>query len=413
MKITKPEILSPAGNFISLAAAIQAGCDAVYFGVKGWNMRAGAANFSVSQIKRIVKNCHSRGVKAYLALNTIVFDTELPKIKRIITAAKDAGVDAVICWDMAVMKMVSEAGIPVHVSTQMSVSNAEGIDFLHKQFGISRIVLARECSLEDIKRIGRKIKNVVELEVFAHGAMCLTISGRCLLSHSIYGKSANRGECLQPCRRQYRIAEPDEGYSLLVERQHVLSPLDLCTLPFIEKLLQSPISSLKIEGRNRSPEYVSIATSAYRRAVDFYFDSRGKPVFDKSFKKLKASLMQELDRVYNRGFSSGFFLGKPVNQWTEVPGNHSPFRKEYIGIVTNYFKKHNAAEITVESRGFSTGEELMFQGTTTGVFTQKADSIEIDCVKVEKARKGSKVSLKTDRVVRRKDKLYAVVEQKC
>lgn len=414
MKITKPEILSPAGNFTSLTAAIHAGCDAVYFGVKGVNMRAGAENFSVSQLKKITVLCHQNRVKAYLALNTLVFDTEIPKIRRIVAAAKQAGIDGMICSDIAVMKTAAEAGIPVHVSTQMSVSNAQSAAFLHSTLGASRIVLARECSLEDIRRIRRKIAPTgVELEVFAHGAMCLTVSGRCLLSHYIYGKSANRGECLQPCRRQYRIVEPDEGYSLTVEREHVLSPQDLCTLPFIEKLLTAGISSLKIEGRNRSPEYVAAVTGAYRQAVDFFFNNRAAPDFTRRFDRLKTSLMQDLQKVYNRGFSAGFFLGKPVSQWTTAPGNHSKFRKEYIGIVTNFFKKHHAAEITIESRGISAGETVMFQGATTGVFTQTAGSLEVACRQVDRGEKGTKVSLKTERVVRRRDKLYAVVEQKC
>ncbi len=378
----KPEIMSPAGDWTALRAAVDAGCDALYFGIKGINMRAGAENFSLADIKKIAGLCSSSGVKAYLALNTVVYESDLLKIKKIILKCKESGIDAIICWDLAVIREAVKQGIPVCISTQMSVSNSDSILFFHKNFGIKRFVLARECSLGDIKKIrknlGVKLSRDIEIEVFAHGAMCVSISGRCFLSQFQTGKSANRGECLQLCRREYLITEKDEKYSFLVGNNYILSPRDLCTLPFIEKLIEAGVSCFKIEGRNRSPEYVGTVTGVYRKAVDFYFRNRGKRGFKKEFEAFKKELSADLKRVYNRGLSSGFFLGKPVNEWTDTHGSQASTRKEYAGLVKKYYKKPGVAEVKVESNKFAVGDEIMFQGPTTGVFSQTAESIEVD-----------------------------------
>jgi putative protease len=411
----KPEIMSPAGDWPSLKAAINAGCDAVYFGIRGANMRAGAENFLLSDIKKITKTCHASNVKAYLALNTVVYENEISKIKKIILKAKQAGIDAVICWDFSILKEAVKAGLPVHVSTQMSVSNSESILFFNKNFGIKRFVLARECSIEDIKKIKKGLERKlggkaakIEIEVFAHGAMCVSISGRCFLSQFLTGKSANRGQCLQPCRREYLVTEKEDKYSLLIGSNYLLSPKDLCALPFIEKLLEAGVSCLKIEGRNRSPEYVSTVTAGYRSAVDYYFENKGKRGFKKEFKDLKEEISHELKKVYNRGFSSGFYLGKPLNEWTENPGSQALKRKEYSGIVKNYYKKQGVAEIKVESNEFKIGDEIIFQGPTTGVFSQTAESIEIEHKSVKEAIKGQIVGVKTKQLVRQNDRVYVM-----
>ena len=411
----KPEIMSPAGDWLSLKAAIDAGCDAVYFGIKGMNMRAGAKNFTAADLRKIAKVCHENDVKAYLAMNTIVYEKEIKKIAKILAKAKAAGIDAVICWDFAVIKEARKQKIPIFISTQMSVSNSESIIFFYKTQGIRRFVLARECSINDIKTIKKELKKAlkskadkIEIETFAHGAMCVSISGRCFLSQFQFGKSANRGACIQPCRREFNITDIEEKHSFRLGNNYILSPKDLCTIPFIEKLIEAGVDSFKIEGRNRSPEYVKTVTSAYRKAVDFYFENKGKKGFQKEFNELKKELVNEVKKVYNRGFSSGFFMGKPIDEWTDSYGSKATTRKEYVGFVKNYYNKPGVAEIKVESNEFREGNEIMFQGPTTGVFSQKAESIELHHKKVMKAVKGKHVAVKTKELVRINDKVYII-----
>ena len=407
--------MSPAGDWVSLRAALDAGCDAVYFGVQGFNMRAGADNFIAASLGKIARLCRAAGARSYLALNTIVYEGEIGKIRALLARARAAQIDAVICWDYAVIGHARSLGLPVFASTQMSVSNSASLLELYRQFGIKRFVLARECSLDDMMKIRRSLAKAlgaqareIEIEVFAHGAMCVSVSGRCFLSQFEHGKSANRGECLQTCRREFIVHDVLRGHELAIGNHYILSPKDLCVLPFIEKLIEAGASSFKIEGRSRSPEYVATVTGAYRRAVDFYCDHRGEPDFKPRFEALKHELLGELARVYNRGFSSGFYLGRPIDQWHDVEGSIATTRKEYAGSVTNFYKKHGAAEIRVESNEFAPGDEIMFQGATTGVFSQTVEAIEINRMRVDRARKGASVAVKTDRQVRRGDKVYVI-----
>lgn len=417
--IRKAEVMAPAGDWVSLRAALDAGCDAVYFGVRGFNMRSGAANFTVPSLAKIVRLCRERGARAYLALNTIVYEAELEKIRGLVFRARVAGIDAVICWDFAVIEAAVEAGLPVFASTQMSVSNSQSMLLLYRRFGVRRFVLARECTLADMRAIRRSLGRAlgprsreIELEVFAHGAMCVSVSGRCFLSQFEHGRSANRGQCLQTCRREFLVRDALRGHELRLGSNYILSPQDLCTLPFLEKLLDAGAASLKIEGRSRSPEYVAAATAAYRRAVDFYAAHRAARDFRPRFAALKQELLTGLSRVYNRGFSAGFYMGRPARDWHGVEGSIATTRKEYAGVVVNFYKKHSAAEIRVESCGFAPGDEIMFQGPTTGVLAQRVDSIEVDRQKVDGARKGMAVAVRTDGLVRRGDRVYAVKEQK-
>ena len=414
----KPEIMSPAGDWTSLRAALDAGCDAAYFGVRGYNMRSGAENFPASALGRIADLCHSRGARACLALNTIVYEPELEKVRALMFRAKAAGIDAVICWDFAVIAEAAAAGIPVHASTQMSVANSAALLLLHRRFGIRRFVLARECTLGHLRSIRRGLERElgplareIELEVFAHGAMCVSVSGRCFLSQFEHGCSANRGRCLQTCRREFFVRDRLRGHELEVHNRYILSPRDLCTLPFIEKLLEAGAASLKIEGRGRSPEYVAAATSAYRRAVDFYVEHRGARGFRGRFSALKQELLGGLARVYNRGFSSGFYMGRPTGQWHDVEGSIATARKEYAGLVVNFYKKHGVAEVRVDSAEFAPGDEIMFQGATTGVLSQRVGSMEIDRRPAVLARKGTSVAVKTDRLVRRGDKVFVIKDK--
>lgn len=411
----KPEIMAPAGDWISLRAALAAGCDAVYFGIRGRNMRAGADNFSASEMKRITRLCHQNGQKAYLALNTIVYEKELPKILVILDRAKQAGVDAVICWDFAVISACISRKLPVYLSTQVSVANTGAILHFYKTFGIKRFVLARECSLKDIRQIKKHLAaalgqnaDEIEIEVFIHGAMCVSISGRCFLSQFQFNKSANRGECIQPCRREYQITDIEEQHRFTLGSNYILSPKDLCTLPFIEKLIETGISSFKIEGRNRSPEYVSTITAAYRHAIDFYLENRNRRGFKNAFAALKQDLMGNVKKVYNRGVSSGFFLGKPLNEWTDQHGSLATTRKAYSGLVLKYYRKAGVAEVRIESNSFNKGDEIMFQGKTTGSFSQVAGSLEIEHRQISRAEKGSVLAVKTKKQVRPNDRLYVI-----
>lgn len=416
-KSEKPEIMAPAGGWVCLRAALDAGCDSVYFGVGRLNMRAGASNFLEADLGEVMRLCREAGVKGYLALNTILYEDEIGELGGIIGVAKDAGVDALICSDLSVLRESERQGMSVIISTQMSVSNSESILFFYETMGVTRFVLARECSIEDIlkikanlvEKLGSNAKEI-ELECFIHGAMCVSVSGRCFLSHYQYGKSANRGECLQPCRREFEIVNEEEGMSYSVGGNYLLSPKDLCAMPFIEMLIDAGVSRFKIEGRNRSAEYVSTVTRCYRHAVDYYFENKGESGFDVEFAGLKERLVEELRKVYNRGFSSGFFMGQPADAWTEVDGSAAQKKKAYSGIVTNYYAKPGVAEIKMHDNGFVTGDEIMFQGKTTGVVLQEVVSVEIEHKQIEKAEKGMLVAVKTDLPVHRGDKVFVMRE---
>ena len=413
-KTSIPELLAPAGDWKSLDAALDAGADAIYFGVRGFNMRAAAKNFTLRDLPKIVVRCHEQKVRTYLTLNVLVFEREIPQLERLLKAAKAAQVDGVISSDFAVLAAARKIELEVHASTQMSVANSASIAFLYS-LGVRRFVLARECSLTDIRRIKTTLRKVlgkkaaaVKIEVFAHGAMCVSMSGRCFLSNFEAGKSANRGECSQQCRREYRIVEQRGGQEWTLGKDYILSPKDLCTLPFIEKLIAAGVDSLKIEGRNRGPEYVSTVVSAYRRALDFYAENRGKRDWLKRFSAFKTELLTSVEEVYNRGFSSGFYCGKPIGKWNAGPQNASPLKKRFVGIVVNYFRRLSVAEIAVQDTPFALGDELFIEGTSTGFFRQKVESLQINSQVVTEAPAGISVALKVSEPVRRGDKLYVM-----
>ncbi len=396
----KPELVGPAGNWPMLVAAVEAGADSIYFGVKELNMRTAAQNFETSEIKKVADYCHKNKVKAYLALNTIVYEDELEKIKKIINDAKKAKVDAVICWDFSIIKEAKKLKVPVHLSTQASVSNSESAEFFYKQ-GVKRIVLARECSIGDIKKIKQKIPKL-EIECFVHGAMCVSISGRCFLSQDMFRKSANRGDCMQPCRRSYKVINEETGKEIRVGNNYILSPKDLCAIGFIDKLINAGVDAFKIEGRNRSPEYAQITTEVYKEAIKSYKKLNNKKINE---------LIKKLKTVYNRGFSSGFYLGMPTNDdFTDADGSKASEIKEYIGYVKNFYKKINVAEIKIENAYLKSGDEIRFIGNKTGTFRQKISSMEINHKKVKKAEKQQSVAIKIikDKIVRENDKVFLI-----
>ncbi|MFH1768291.1 MAG: peptidase U32 family protein [Candidatus Omnitrophota bacterium] len=393
------ELVSPAGDWSSLIAAVQSGADSVYFGVKDINLRRLADNFDVLEIKKIISFLHERDKKGYLALNSIVMNSDLTRINRILKEAKSARVDGVILWDMAVFSLAEKAGLPVHLSTQASISNSEAAAFFAAR-GVKRIILARECTLEDIKEIIGHIKGInldCEVEVFIHGAMCISISGRCFLSQHTYGKSANRGYCLQPCRREFQIKDSQDDSEYIIGRDYLLSSKDLCTIDFIDTLIEAGIRAFKIEGRMRSPEYSKVVTSVYRRAIDSYFSNTLSQNEKKSFK-------EELTAVYNRGFCNGFYLG-PSRDW-QSKGIEQTHKKIFLGEVRKVYKRIEVAEILLQNGSLKKGEDILFIGKKTPASVVKAEQLQQNHRFVEKADRGSCVGVKIPFTVKPKDKVF-------
>jgi U32 family peptidase len=415
LHMTSPiEILAPAGAWPHLQAAIHAGADAVYFGVEAFNMRSSAPNFKVRELPAVVRRCRAGGVRAYLALNSIIYERELPAIRRILDAARDAGVDAVIAADFAVLEEARARQLEVHVSTQMSISNSVALRALGRHWGVRRIVLARECSLDDIRRIRRALAGAsaaggegdrgIELEVFAHGAMCVAVSGRCFLSQFQYGKSANRGECLQPCRRMYRIVNTEEDQAFDLGAHHVMSPKDICTLPFLDRLLAAGVASLKIEGRNRSPEYVHVTVAAYRAVTDAILEAR--PAAERQ--ALVERQLQRLQQVYNRGFAGGFYMGRPLDAWARGDDSCATARKHYCGPVVNYYARPGVAELEIQAHPIACGDTLLIIGPTTGVAEVVVESLQIEHATVAAAGPGRHVAVRVPVKVRRNDRAYVL-----
>ena len=402
------KILAPVGNHEMLIAAIDAGADEVYLGIKEFNMRANAKSFELSELNNIVKLCHDNNVKLNLALNTIIYDEEIEKIDFVLKTAKDAGVDAIICWDMAVLKKAKELGFEIHLSTQASIANFSALKFFYDQ-GVKRFILARELSLEQLKNLSFQIKKNnldVELECFVHGAMCVALSGRCFTSQFLYGKSANRGDCIQPCRRRYKVIDFESEDELELENNFVMSAKDLCTINFIDKIIDSGIDVFKIEGRGRSPEYVSTVVSCYREAINAYASSS----LDDN---LKNSLFKKLKSVYNRKFSSGFFLGKPLSSdFSDLYGSDSSEKKVFVGVVKHWYDKINVAEVELQANPLKSGYKLLVQGPFTGSKEQILSSMQINHKFVEEASKGQLVAIKFDFKLKEKDKVFFIKEKK-
>lgn len=395
----KPELMAPAGDWTMLRTAVKAGADAIYFGVDKLNMRAKAKNFSIEELPEISKFCRSKKVKTYLTLNTIIFEEELDEAEQIIKAAKNAKIDRIICSDLAVAELCNKHIIPFCISTQGSVSNSLTAS-VYKKLGAVRIVLARECSLEEIKKI--RANTDLEIEAFIHGAMCIAVSGRCFMSHHLFGQSANRGECVQPCRREYEVYDTATNKSLLIGDDYVLSPKDLCTIEFIDQLIGAGINSFKIEGRKRAPEYVAKTVSVYRKAIDLYFQK----ILTKEKKK---EFLSELEKVYNRGFSTGFYFGVPSSEdYSDVEGSKATTRKVYVGKVLNYFKKPKVAQVLLETGKIKLNDQLLITGETTGLIEMNLSELFLNEKSVSTAKKGEEITFVTPELVRRNDRVYLV-----
>ncbi|MBI4895309.1 MAG: U32 family peptidase [Candidatus Aenigmarchaeota archaeon] len=392
----KQEIVSPAGDWTMLRAAVKAGADAVYFGTDSLNMRMNAENFTLADIPKVIEFCHDNSVKTHLALNSIMFNNEMKKIENILEICKKSDLDMVICWDMSVVRKALEYNIPICLSTQASVSNVESAKFF-KELGIQRIVPARECSLEDIKKIK---KTGVEVEIFIHGAMCVSISGRCFMSHHLYGKSANRGECMQPCRYEYNLIDKQQGKEFVIDGNRIMSPKDLCTIMFFDKLIDTGADAFKIEGRKRSPEYVLTTTTCYRKALDLY---RKKQLTSGK----KKELLKELNTVFNRGFSNGFYLGKPSdNDFSQTGASSATTRKMLIGKVVNISGK--IAVLKIESQEIRKGDLISIQGPQTGVVMHTIDKMKINDKQVELAKKADYITIELEENVNKNDSVFAI-----
>jgi len=404
-KIQKPELVCPAGDWSGMLTAVDSGADSVYFGVRGLNMRANASNFDVLELKKIMDFLHDKGKKGYLTLNVIVMDKELPKMRRILEEASDAGVDSVILWDMAVLSMAKNLGLNIHMSTQASISNFESLKF-YSEFGVKRAVLARELSLVEIKSIAdhsKEFRSYVEIETFVHGAMCVSVSGRCFLSSYSWGKSANKGECRQSCRREFEIKDSSGEAEYIVGKDYLLSPKDLNSIMFIDKLIEAGIHSFKIEGRMRSLEYINVVVSSYRKAIDLYFDGALS-------EEKKEELYSDLLKVYNRGFSDGFYFGKPED-WVSRKLEHKN-EKLYLGEVTKFYKKISVAEIIIRSNSVKKGDRLFITGKHTSSKFLNVRELQQEHEFVDYATKGDMVGLKLPFIARRGDQVYIKKKKK-
>jgi putative protease len=402
------EVMSPAGSFESLMAALQGGADSVYFGIEQLNMRARAANnFVFEDLEKIVALCEPKGVKTYLTLNTIIYDHDISLMKRIVDSVKKTGVTAIIASDQAVINYAHKQGVEVHISTQTNVTNLETVEFFSNFADV--MVTSRELSLKQVKDIVKGIERnqvtgpsgeLVRIEIFAHGALCMAVSGKCYLSLHTNNSSANRGACVQNCRRTYTVTD-EEGNQLEIDNEYIMSPKDLCTIGFLDQVIDAGVKVLKIEGRGRAPEYVKEVTKCYKEAV--------QSIQVGTYTKEKiAGWNERLATVYNRGFWDGYYLGRELGEWSPGHGSQATTKKKYVGKGVKYFPKINVAEFKMESHSLKVGDRIMVTGPTTGVVEKTIEEMRVDDQLVEVVEKGVSFSMAFDEVIRPSDKLYRV-----
>ncbi|HNY01050.1 MAG TPA: peptidase U32 family protein [Bacteroidales bacterium] len=404
------EITAPVGSRESLAAAIDAGAGSVYFGVGKLNMRArSSVNFTLRDLAAIARICRENDVKTYLTLNTVVYDAELKEAKKIVAAAVKHGITAIIASDPAVILFARQAGMPVHISTQANITNLDAVKYWSQFADV--MVTARELSLTQVGALTRAIRRLqikgpsgqlVRIEVFAHGALCMAVSGKCYLSLDHYNASANRGSCYQLCRRPYLVTDPETGIGLEVDNEYIMSPKDLCTIGFLDKILAAGVSVLKIEGRGRSPEYVRTVVECYHEAV--------AAIQEGTYTQERIDgWMERLGRVYNRGFWDGYYLGRKMGEWAGQHGSEATQSKEYIGRITNYYKKSGVAEIRMDSGVLSVGDRVYVQGPNTGSVELPVPTLHNDLGPTDKAVKGERCSIPSGVFLRRADKVYKII----
>lgn len=401
------EIMSPAGSYESLMAAINAGAGSIYFGVGALNMRSrSAANFTLDDLQQITDICREHNVKSYLTVNTIVYNDEIQKAHDLLDAAKRCQVTAIIASDMAVIQYARQIGLEIHLSTQCNVTNVEAVRY-YAQFA-DVVVLGRECNLRNVADICQTIREqnvtgprgeLVKIEMFVHGALCMAVSGKCYLSLDNFNYPANRGACIQPCRRAYKVQDAENELELLVDNKYIMSPKDLCTIGFLDKIIKAGVSILKIEGRGRSAEYVKIVTQCYHEALHaIESGSFSKELVDQWTNRLRS--------VYNRDFWDGYYLGRKMGEWSERYGSQATRIKQHVGKITNYFANISVAEICMEEESLAIGEELLVIGPTTGVYEDTVSEIRVDLKPVERVEKGVYCSIPVKSLVRRGDQVY-------
>lgn len=410
MKREDIEIMAPAGSWESLAAAIQAKADSVYFGIENLNMRSHSSNnFTTDDLHTIVQRCKEHGIKTYLTINTVIYNGDLQLMRTIVDHAKQAGVSAIIAADVAVMSYAVSQGVEVHLSTQLNISNVEALKF-YAQFA-DVVVLARELNMAQVAEIHKAIEEehicgrngeLVRIEMFCHGALCMAVSGKCYLSLHQHNQSANRGACMQVCRRAYHVHDKESQIELEVDNEYIMSPKDLKTIHFLNKVLDAGVRVLKIEGRARGGEYVKTTVECYREAVEAYLDG--------TFTEEKVVAWDErLKTVFNRGFWDGYYLGQRLGEWTMKYGSSATKRKVYVGRCTNFFQKIGVAEFLLESQHIEQGDEYLVLGETTGVVEGVAEDMRVELKRVERVDKGTYFSIKTPTPIRRNDKLYKMI----
>lgn len=406
------EIMAPAGSWESLHAAINSGTDSIYFGIDRLNMRSKSSNnFDTEDLKKIVDICHKKGVKSYLTVNTILYDNDIELMKKIIDTAKESNVSAIIAADVAALMYAVSVGVEVHLSTQLNITNIEALKF-YAQFA-DVVVLARELNMEQVKEIHNAIKKenirgkngeLVRIEMFCHGALCMAVSGKCYLSLHEKNRSANRGACNQICRRSYIVKDKETDIELEIDNENIMSPKDLKTIEIMDKMIEAGVRVFKIEGRARGAEYVKNVVTSYREAAD--------AVVNHTFTQEKIDHWnKKLERVFNRGFWNGYYLGKRIGEWTDSYGSQATHKKVYLGRVTNFFSKINVAEIYIESQYLECGEELLITGETTGAYEDTINEIRVELKSVQKVEKGNYFSIKTNQLVRRNDKVYKMIRR--
>jgi putative protease len=401
------EIMAPAGSYESLMAAIQGGADSVYFGVEQLNMRAGSSiNFTLDDLRKFASVCREKGIKSYLTVNVVIYDNEILQMHQIIDEAINSGISAIIASDLSVINYAFARGIEVHLSTQLNIANIEALRFYSQWADVA--VLARELNLEQVKHIYNKIREsdirgpggeLVRIELFIHGALCMAVSGKCYLSLHENNTSANRGKCYQTCRKSYLVTEKESGYQLEIDNEYIMSPKDLCTIGFIDKIVEAGARVFKIEGRARSPEYVKVVSSCYNEALQSVLEGAYN---EKKIETCKARLAT----VFNRGFWDGYYLGQKLGEWNSSYGSSATKTKVYIGKITNYFTNQKVAEIKLENGDLKKGDTILITGPTTGVIEYTADEIRVDLKETEKAMKGEFCSVKIPDYLRRSDKVY-------
>ena len=408
--VTQYEIMAPAGSYDSLAAAIQGGADAIYFGIEGLNMRSRSSNnFTVDDLHEIVGICRKNNVNSYLTVNTIIYDNDMALMRQIIHAAKKAGLSAIIAADVAAMAYARSIGVEVHLSTQLNISNIEALKF-YAQFA-DVVVLARELNLDQVKTIYTQIQKqqikgpggeLIRIEMFCHGALCMAVSGKCYLSLHEMDASANRGACYQICRRGYIVKDKETDIELEIDREYIMSPKDLKTIHFLNKMLDAGVRVFKIEGRARGPEYVRIVTECYKEAIRAYEGGTftGEKIADWELR---------LKRVFNRGFWNGYYLGQRLGEWSDQYGNEATERKMYVGKVIKYFSNLGVAEILLETQSLGIGDKALITGPTTGALFLDVEEIRVELQPVEEAKKGDHFSIRVPEKVRPSDKIFKIV----